>query len=92
MVSRLGSAAGPLLFQIRPGLAVAPSAGLAGRVAMTLGPVLIAIDATLLVNLLTPGLSLQGLTARIETPRVELLINLSGGLRVPAPTAPAPSR
>ena len=89
----IGSAAGPLLFQIRPGLAVAPSAGLAGRVAMTLGPVLIAIDATFLVNLLTPSLSLQGLTARIETPRVELLINLSGGLRgqppTPSPTAPS---
>jgi hypothetical protein len=88
----IGRAAGPLLFQTRIGLATAPSTGLAGRVAITFGPVLIALDATFLVNLLTPSLELQGLSARIDTPRVELLVNLSGGIRVPTPTPPAPSR
>lgn len=86
----IGSASGPLLFQTRTALAPAPTIGLAGRVALTLGPLVIGLDATLLVNLLTPSLGLQGLSARIDTPRVELLVNLSAGARVPS--EPAPNR
>jgi len=80
----IGSAAGPLLFQTRMVLAPAPTAGVAGRIALALGPVLIAIELTLLVNMLTPSLTLEGLTATIDTPRIELLVNLSAGARVPS--------
>jgi hypothetical protein len=52
-----------------------------------------AVDLTLLVNLLTPKLDLEGLNATIDTPRVELLVTLSAGARVPTQTTPpAPSQ
>ena len=86
----IGSASGPLLFQTRTAFAPAPATGVAGRIALGLGPILIALDVTLLVNLLIPRLALEGLTARIDTPRLELLANLSIGARVPGPpTRPA---
>ncbi|MDP3502649.1 MAG: hypothetical protein Q8S33_20085 [Myxococcales bacterium] len=89
----IGSSSGPLLFQTRTALAPAPTTGLAGRVAIALGPVLFAVDLTLLVNLLTPKLDLEGLNAAIDTPRVELLVTLSAGARVPTQTTPpAPSQ
>ncbi len=78
----LGSAAGPSLFQTRAALAAAPTTGAGGRIAVTLGPVLLALDVTLLVNLLTPRLQLEGLPTGIDTPRIELLLNLSGGVRL----------
>jgi hypothetical protein len=78
----LGSASGPYLFQTRAALAPAPTIGAGGRVDVTFGPVLFALDVTLLVNLLTPRLQLEGLPIGIDTPRIELLLNLSGGVRL----------
>ncbi len=80
----IGSASGPLLFQTSTAVAPAPTTGVAGRVAIAFGPVLFAVDLTLLINLLTPKFDLKGLTAVIETPRVEFLVNLSAGARVPS--------
>lgn len=76
-----GTAAGPFLFQTRTAFAPAPTAGLGARAAFAIGPVVLALDVTGLVNLTTPALGVEGLTASIETPRLELLLHLSAGGR-----------
>lgn len=77
----IGSAAGPYIFQTRTVLAPTPTTGLGGRVAFGIGPVLFALDLSLLVNLTTRTLQLQGLNTSVETPRFDLLLTLSAGGR-----------
>ncbi|MBL8939680.1 MAG: hypothetical protein JNM69_34295 [Archangium sp.] len=77
----IGSAAGPYLFQTRTVLAPTPTTGLGGRVAFGLGSVLFALDLSLLINLTTTKLELQGLQTSVETPRFDLLLTLAAGGR-----------
>ncbi|MBL8923101.1 MAG: hypothetical protein JNJ54_29900 [Myxococcaceae bacterium] len=76
-----GTAGGPFLFQTRTVFAPAPSLGPGARAAFAIGPVVIALDVTGLVNLATPALAVEGLATRVETPRFELLVHLSAGGR-----------
>lgn len=76
-----GTAGGPFLFQTRTVFAPAPSLGPGVRAAFAIGPVVIALDLTGLVNLATPALTIEGLATRVETPRFELLVQLSAGGR-----------
>ncbi len=77
----IGSAAGDYIFQTQTVLAPTPTTGLGGRLAFGIGPVLFALDLSLLVNLATPQLIVQGLNTTIDTPRFDLLLALSAGGR-----------
>jgi hypothetical protein len=79
----IGSAAGPFLFQTRPAFAAAPTVGPAGRLGLQLGAFTLALDATLLVNLTTPALAIDGLATAIATPRIEGLVFLAAGVTTP---------
>jgi hypothetical protein len=76
-----GTAAGPYIFQTRTVFAPAPTVGPGARVALVIGPVVLALDVTGLVNVTTPGLGVEGLSAAIATPRFELLVQASAGGR-----------
>ncbi len=77
----IGSAAGDYIFQTKTVLAPTPTTGLGGRLAFGIGPILFALDLSLLVNLTTPKLEVQGLNTTLDTPRFDLLLALSAGGR-----------
>lgn len=78
----IGSASGPFLFQTRLAWVPTVAVGPAARASLAVGPLLVALDVTGLVNLTTPSLSIAGLPqSGVETPRFELLLALSVGAR-----------
>ncbi|MCA2979887.1 MAG: hypothetical protein INH41_00840 [Myxococcaceae bacterium] len=80
----LGVASGPFIFQPRTATTLAPTVGPAGRLALRFGRFFAAADVTLLVNLLTPALAVDGLfSAGSATPRLEALGWLGAGVEWP---------
>jgi hypothetical protein len=77
----LGTAEGQYLFQTRVAWSPSPAVGPAARLAFGVGVFVLSVDATLLVNLTTPRLGVEGLAAGIDTPRLELLLHFNVGLR-----------
>ena len=76
-----GTAAGPYIFQTRTVFAPAPTIGPGARATFAIGPLVLALDVTGLVNPWTPALGVEGLVGSIETPPVEVLVQLSAGGR-----------
>lgn len=77
----LGSASGEYLFQTRVAWSPSPAVGPAARLAFGVGLLQLSVEATLLVNLTTPRLGVEGLSAGIDTPRLEVLLHFQGGVR-----------
>jgi hypothetical protein len=79
----IGDAFGPFVFQTRTAVAVTPTLGPAARLGVTFGVFLLALDATLLVNLPTPPLAVDGLPTTLAAPRVEGLGFVAAGVLLP---------
>jgi hypothetical protein len=76
-------AAGPLIFQTKPGLSATFAGGASAELTLSTGPLRLALIATVLLNPLPASVELDGLPVVSTTPVVEGLLRLSIGAGTP---------
>ncbi|MEW5742387.1 MAG: hypothetical protein AB1938_25950 [Myxococcota bacterium] len=78
----VGSTAGEFIFQAKTKWVATPSFGPVAHLSTSFSRVAASLDLALLINPVPSGFSLEGLSARIDTPTVEFVARLSFGYGV----------